>query len=78
MLWTFDMEGFMSYMVAEFPEPMSNHFTYDLVQNVVEDAQMQYLETNHFAAMLSSRIPEVTKEDVLMFCNKERMDEREM
>lgn len=69
MKW-FDLEAFMEYMRTEFPEPMKYHFTYDLVQNIVEYLMEQYEDNTHLAHEISELIPEVTEEEVLKFCAK--------
>ena len=69
MKW-FNIEEFMEYMRTEFPEPMENHFTYDLLQNTIEYLMEQFDDNTQLANMISEIVPEVTEEEVLIFCAK--------
>ena len=69
MKW-FDVEGFMEYMRTEFPKPMKNHFTYDLLRNTVEYLMEQFDDNTHLASTLNEIIPEITEEEILKFCAK--------
>lgn len=66
----FDIDEFMEYMRNEFPEPMRNHFTYDLLQNTVEYLMEQFDDNTYLAYTISEVVPEVTEEEVLKFCAK--------
>ena len=51
---------FLSYMHDTFPEPMSNHFTYDLIRNLVVYAYEKKGHTSWSALyMIADIIPEV-------------------
>ena len=69
MKW-FDIEAFMEFMRNEFPEPMKNHFTYDLLQNTIEYLMDQFDDNTELASMISEIVPEVTEKEVLKFCAK--------
>ena len=42
MKW-FDIGGFVEYMRTEFPMPMKNHFTYDLLYNIKQENCPEFL-----------------------------------
>lgn len=69
MKW-FDIDNFMEYMKTNFPEPMKNHFTYDLLQNTVEHLMEQFDDNTQLAHIISEIVPEVTEEEILRFCSK--------
>ena len=69
MKW-FDIEGFMEYIRIKFPEPMKNHFTYDLLQNTVEFLMEQFDDNTQLAHMISEIVPKITEEEILRFCSK--------
>lgn len=69
MKW-FDIDEFMEYMRNEFPEPMRNHFTYNLLKNTIEYLMEQFDNSTHLAYTISEIVPEVTEEEVLRFCAK--------
>ena len=53
----------LDYLRDEFPEPMSSHFTYDLVENVItyaDDNLPRDMVLYHIAEM----IPEVTAKEL--------------
>lgn len=65
-----DLQAFMSYMKEQFPEPLNNHFTYDLLQNVVFDVCTQYGE-EIAPDILFRIIPQIEKHEIAHFFNKE-------
>lgn len=69
MKW-FNVEGFMEYMRTEFPEPMKNHFTYDLLENTINYLMEEFEDNRSLAHAISEIVPEVTEEEVLRFCAK--------
>lgn len=69
MEW-FAIEKFMEYMRTEFPEPMKNHFTYDLLENTINYLMEQFDDNTYLANTISEIVPEITKEEVLKFCAK--------
>ena len=69
MKW-FDIEEFMEYMRTEFPKPMENHFTYDLLENTINYLMEQFEDNKYLAHTISEIVPEVTEEEVLKFCAK--------
>ncbi len=69
MEW-FNIEEFMEYMRTEFPEPMRNHFTYDLLENTINYLMEQFEDNRYLAYTISKIVPEITEEEVLRFCAK--------
>lgn len=69
MKW-FDLEKFMEFMRTEFPKPMENHFTYDLLENTINYLMEEFEDNTHLAHVISEIVPEVTEEEVLRFCAK--------
>ena len=69
MKW-FDIDEFMEYMRTEFPEPMQNHFAYDLLENTINYLMEQFEDNKYLAYTISEIVPEVTEEEVLRFCAK--------
>ena len=69
MKW-FNIDEFMEYMRNEFPEPMRCYFTYDLLQNTIEYLMEQFEDNNYLANVICEIVPEITKEEVLIFCAK--------
>ena len=61
-----DKYGFMSYMKEEFPSAMDMHFTYDLVESVVDYASLTFFG-HDIIKFLMNIIPEVTYEEYLPF-----------
>ena len=69
MKW-FDVERFMEFMRNEFPEPMKYHFTFDLLENMINYLMEQFDDNTQLAHTISEIVPEVTEEEVLRFCAK--------
>lgn len=69
MKW-FRIEEFMEYMRTEFTEPMSNHFTYNLLENTINYLIEQFEDNKYLAYTISEIVPDVTEEEVLRFCAK--------
>ena len=69
MKW-FDIESFMEYVRTKFPEPMRNHFTYDLLENTINYLMDQFEDNRHLTYTISKIVPEITEEEVLRFCVK--------
>jgi len=66
----FDDNGFMEYMRTEFPEPMKNHFTYNLLKNTINYLIEQFDDNTYLASTISEIVPEITEQEILMFCAK--------
>ncbi len=63
----FNKEKFMDYMKQEF-SPMDNHFTYDMVENLVDYAIQHKSHTkDDLCFFLSDIIPEVEFGEVAIF-----------
>lgn len=69
MEW-FSLNEFMEFMREEFPEPMKNHFTYDLLQNTIEYLMNSFDNNKELAQSICEIVPEITEEEVLKFCAK--------
>lgn len=69
MKW-FRIEEFMEYMRTKFTEPMSNHFTYNLLENTINYLIEQFEDNKYLAYTISEIVPDVTEEEVLRFCAK--------
>lgn len=65
-----NLAAFMQYMKEQFPEPLSYHFTYNLLQNIVVDVCTQYGE-EIAPDILYHIIPEVNKNEITQFFNLE-------
>lgn len=70
-MYEFDAKGFMAYMHSQF-QPMENHFTYDLVENVALFAARTYAgDVQALAGFLSGVIPEVRADEICRFISAE-------
>ena len=58
-----DVEGLLEYIRENFPNPLENHFTYDLVKNVLNLANSFSYPT----LFLEKMIPEITEEEISRF-----------
>ena len=67
--WFF-VGGFMDFMREEFPEPMSNHFTYDLLENMINKMIDLTEYQSELADWLEEIIPEVTREEIECWFNR--------
>lgn len=63
----FNIDDFMEYIHEEFPEPLKNHFTYDLVENIINYVIDQVDETDEFISIIIKIIPEVTENEYRRF-----------
>ena len=68
--WWFFVNGFMSYMREEFPNPMSNHFTYDLLENTINKLIELTDDRNQLTNWLEEIIPEVKREEIEQWFNR--------
>ena len=68
--WWFFVNGFMDFMREEFPEPLSNHFTYDLLENIVNKLILLTDDRNQLTDWLEDIIPEVKREEIEYWFNK--------
>lgn len=66
----FSSDEFIEYIRTEFPKPMKNHFTYNLLENIVNYLMEEFDDNTCLAYTISKIIPEITEEEVLKFCSK--------
>lgn len=59
----------LHYLWSEFPEPMKTHFTYDLVENIIDYAEEHCDGLEEAHEFLVNMIPEVTMEEIEPFIN---------
>ena len=59
--WWFFTDGFMDWARKEFPEPLSNHFTYDMLKNIINYVLDKTETREEFLETMISIVPEVTK-----------------
>lgn len=67
-----DVEEFMEYMREEFPEPMKYHFTYDMLQGIVNYLMEQEFSIVQMANILIEIVPELEVEEILRFSKKRK------
>lgn len=62
-------DGLMSYIKEEFPETIDNHWNWDLLENILNFALLEYdgKPTEELIKFLMCIIPEVTYEEYRMF-----------
>lgn len=60
---------FLDYLREEFPEPMQNHFTYDMVDSIIDWIETHCDGLDEAHEMIVNIIPEVTMEEVEPFIN---------
>lgn len=65
-----DVEEFMEYMREKFPEPMKYHFTYDLLEGIINYLMEQEFSVVQIANTLRRIVPEIKVEEVLPFSRK--------
>ncbi|MBD5584698.1 MAG: hypothetical protein HDQ88_06420 [Clostridia bacterium] len=71
--FTFDRNGFLNHMIDQFPMVMSNHFTHDLVENVVDLVIESHGEdVDDFVRTLAKNVPELEPEEVCLFVEKKK------
>lgn len=59
----------LDYLREEFPESMRNHFTYDMVENLVDWVETHCDGLYEAHEMIVNVIPEVTMEEIEPFIN---------
>ena len=57
-------------MREEFPNPMSNHFTYDLLENTINKLIEFTDDKNQLTDWLEEIIPEVKREEIEQWFNR--------
>jgi len=62
----------LDYIKEEWPEPMENHFTYDLVKNVIDFADSNWPEDIWMAVYhIVNIVPELTAEELTAILEEE-------
>ena len=59
----------LHYLHEEFPEPMKYHFTYDLIDNLIDYIKNHCYGLEDAHEILLNIIPEVTMEEIEPFIN---------
>lgn len=69
MEWIFNKKAFMEWIKEEVPAPMGNHFTYDLVSNVVDYvmSKTKFLGFHDFLRNLANLLPDTDYEELERF-----------
>ena len=65
-----DIEKLLHYIHEEFPQPMSNHFTYDLVGNIICYA-VDNLPSDMVLYFIAEMIPEVEVDELVAVLDEE-------
>lgn len=68
--WWFFVDGFMDFMREEFLEPLSNHFSYDLLENTINKLIELTDDRNQLTDWLEEIIPEVKREEIDYWFNR--------
>ncbi len=58
-----EIQKLLDYIQSEFPEPMSNHFTYDLVENTIRYA-VDNLPSDMVLYHIAEMIPEISADEL--------------
>ncbi len=59
------LEVFMNYLQEQFPGCIEDHFTYDLIKNLIDYVYREHGHTKNSAgAIIASILPEVTYEEL--------------
>ena len=61
--WHIFMNGFMDWAREEFPEPLSTHFTYEMLENIITYVAERSETSEEFILQMTSIVPEVTEEE---------------
>lgn len=68
--WWFFKNGFMDWIREEFPTPLANHFTYDMLENII-DYVLDTTETQaEFVEAMLKIVPEVEEDKWVAWINK--------
>ncbi len=60
---TKEISQLIQYIADEFPEPMENHFTYDMVSNIIKYAAKNFAR-NDALYHIAEIIPEVSTDEL--------------
>lgn len=61
--WHIFSNGFMSWVSGEFPGPLSYHFTYDMLENIITYVAERSETSEEFIMQITSIVPEVSEEE---------------
>lgn len=61
--WQFHSNEFMNWVREEFPDPLRNHFTYDMLENIVGWIANRCETAEEFLISITNIVPEVTSEE---------------
>ena len=61
--WHFNSNQFMDWVREEFPEPLSYHFTYEMLENIIGWIANRCETTEEFLISITNIVPEVTREE---------------
>ncbi len=64
-----DKKELLDYLRQEFSEPMRNHFTYDMVENIIDWIEIHCDGLDEAHEMIVNIIPEVMMEEIEPFIN---------
>jgi len=68
--WWFFTNGFMDWVREEFPTALANHFTYDMLENII-DYVLDTTETQaEFVEAMLNIVPEVEEDEWAAWINK--------
>lgn len=70
----FNKEGFMKWLKEEFLGVIDTHWSYDLVENIIDYA-MENKNTgdDELATFLSSMLPEIEYIEIAKFCDEDML-----
>lgn len=67
---SFNKQGFMTYLYEQFPSALNNHFTYTLVENIIDyGIKRQNFTKEQLAMFLADVLPEVELNKIERFCD---------
>lgn len=67
-MFIFNKEAFLKWVKNKFPNTIDNHFTYDMMENIIDYAiERKSVAPEQLINFLSYIIPEVTEEEYMDF-----------
>lgn len=67
--WYFFLDGFMDWVRDEFPDPLKNHFTYDMLENIIQYVLDTTETQSEFLEAMIKIVPEITEEEWMEWIN---------
>lgn len=61
--WHFNSNAFMHWVKEEFPDPLSYHFTYDMLEAIIVWVANRCETAEEFLVSITNIVPEVTREE---------------